>query len=303
MDKKIDISSTTIDKGIDVAKNFLGKLIMPAIEEAGLLLKDAVTLWKFKNQVRILNKAKEYCEKNNISTKTIPLKLLCPLLENAGLEEDEALQEKWAILLSNLVDSDRNIENHVFPYILGQISITEFVFLEEAFIEKRETVTELKIELDQFKIDRPQIEQGLRNEIEKKKEEIAIAERHERVDLSSRMAVLKKIRELASEKSRLESNLTRLGWQESSIVNKINRLQVVSEHKLKGFEISNLVRLGLIKVTQETYAHPQTIEIPNQSNKEYLEVELDIDVESDIEHVLTELGELFIEACTDRSKM
>lgn len=69
--KKIDITSTAVEKGIDTAKSFLDKLIMPAIEETGLLLKDQVTMWKFKNQVRMLNKAKAHCEKHNISPKTI----------------------------------------------------------------------------------------------------------------------------------------------------------------------------------------------------------------------------------------
>src|SRR5690554_4542011 len=118
MTNKIDITSTALEKGIDLAKDFLDKLVMPAVEETGLLLKDKVTLWKFKNQVQMLNKAKAYCEKNNISPKQVSLKLLCPLLDYSGIEEDEILQNKWAILLSNMVDSDQNIENHVFPYIL-----------------------------------------------------------------------------------------------------------------------------------------------------------------------------------------
>ena len=51
MEKKIDITSTALEKGVDVAKSFLDKLIMPAIEEVGLLMKDHVTMWKFKNQI------------------------------------------------------------------------------------------------------------------------------------------------------------------------------------------------------------------------------------------------------------
>ncbi len=100
MEKKINITSTALEKGIDIAKDFLDKLVMPAIEETGLLLRDQVTLWKFKNQVTMLNKARLFCEKNNISTKQISLKLLCPLLAYSGIEEDEVLQDKWAILLS-----------------------------------------------------------------------------------------------------------------------------------------------------------------------------------------------------------
>src|SRR5687768_8495062 len=110
MEKKINITSSAVEKALDGAKNFLGRLIVPAVEEAGLLLKVQVTLWRFKRQVGMLNKASTICEKNNISPKQISLKLLCPLLEYSGLEEDETLHDKWAILLSNMVDSEQNIE-------------------------------------------------------------------------------------------------------------------------------------------------------------------------------------------------
>ena len=112
---KLNITSTAIEKGIDVVKDFVDKLITPPVEEFGLLLKDKVKSWRFSNQVNILLKAKKICEDKNINIKSISLKLLCPLLENASLEENDELQDKWAILLSNLVDSEQNIQNHVLP--------------------------------------------------------------------------------------------------------------------------------------------------------------------------------------------
>ena len=141
MSNKIDITSTALEKGIDLAKDFLEKLVFPAVEETGLLIKEKVTFWKFKNQVKMLNKAQKYCEKNGITPKSISLKLLCPLLDNAALEEEEILQDKWAILLSNMVDSDQNIQNHVFPYILGQLSANEFLLLEKVYDEKNTAST------------------------------------------------------------------------------------------------------------------------------------------------------------------
>jgi hypothetical protein len=47
MNNKFDITSTAVEKGINLAKNFLDKLIIPAVEETGLLIKDKVTFWKF----------------------------------------------------------------------------------------------------------------------------------------------------------------------------------------------------------------------------------------------------------------
>jgi len=151
MEKKLNITSTAIEKGIDAATGFLGKLIMPAVEESGLLIKDQVTRWRFNNQIKILNKTKAYCEKHNISVKQVSFKLLCPLLEYAGMEENEKLQEHWAILLGNLVDSQQNIENHVFPYILSQISVNEFEVTENVYNNRQIRLKELNSQLEEFR--------------------------------------------------------------------------------------------------------------------------------------------------------
>ena len=71
MEGKIDISSTTIEKGLDVAKEFLQKLVGPTLEEAGLLLKESIALWRFRNQVSILEKANEICQRKGIKPVTI----------------------------------------------------------------------------------------------------------------------------------------------------------------------------------------------------------------------------------------
>ncbi len=299
MRNKIDITSTAIEKGIDLAKDFLDKLIIPAVEETGLLLKDKVTLWKFKNQVRILNKAKDYCEKNNISPKTISLKLLCPLLDNAALEEEEELQDKWAILLSNLVDSDQNIENHVFPYILGQISTNEFLFLEKVFNDKNERVTNLRQELEAFRKEKPELEKARQREVE------LIDQQIEKIKAKGKHSFSSEIWDLQKVKREKEWKLTSLKYKESGILRKINEPEVIPESELRDFELSNLTRLGLVKSTQETYANSQTLEIPKHDEykqEEYVRVDVDIEIESNLEHIMTELGELFIDACTEKNK-
>jgi len=301
MTAKIDISSTALEKGLDLAKSFLDKLILPSVEETGLLLKDNVTLWKFKNQVRMLTKAKQYCEMNRISPKTISLKLLCPLLDNAALEEDEILQDKWSILLSNLVDSEQNIENHVFPYILGQISTNEFLFLEKVLFDKKERIIKLNHELKEFRINRHQIEGNLKTKIKSLEEEIDLKKK------GAKPLEKSGIWELQKTKSGVEWELSSLGYKEGRIIRNIKEPQVIPELELREFELSNLIRLGLIKSTQETTANSQTLEIPldpveYNSRHNYVNVDLDIDIESNIKHLLTELGVLFMDACTEKNE-
>lgn len=298
MNNKIDITSTALEKGIDLAKDFLDKLIIPSVEETGLLLKDKVTMWKFKNQVKMLNKAKSYCEKYKVDPKTISLKLLCPLLDYSALEEDEELQDKWAILLTNMVDSEQNIENHVFPYILSQISSNEFALLENVFDDKIIRQNKLRVELEEFKKGVPSI-------LKKIKEEVTDLEKQieELKEKTENKGWNRDIWKLEREKDKLESEPKALERRENLFAIRIAEPQAIPEEELKEFEISNLSRLGLIRFVQIPYAHPQTIEVPYENDSEYsgytsyANVDVEIEIDSDEEYVLTELGELFIKAC------
>ncbi|WP_291401928.1 Abi-alpha family protein [Daejeonella sp.] len=138
MSKELNIKSSTIEKGLELAKDFLGKLISPTIEEVGLLISDNIKFLRFKNQVKILLKAKNYIEKNNISLKEIPIKILVPLLEKASLEDEEKLQDKWSNMLVNMVDSETNFQNQIFPHILSQMSLGEYEALQEVFQKEKE---------------------------------------------------------------------------------------------------------------------------------------------------------------------
>lgn len=295
MTKKIDISSTVLEKGLDIARNFVDKLITPAIEETGLLLKDQVTLWKFKNQVKILNKAKDFCDKNNVPLKTISLKILCPLLEYSALEEDDFLQDKWAVLLSNMVDSRQNIENHVIPYILSQLSKDEFLFLDKVYEDKQIRLKRLNEEFDTSVNERPIIEENLAIKIKECDDRIAELKKMGSNSFST------PVWNLRQEKQKFEIELRSLTYKESSILFKLKQPEIVPDNILKEFELSNLIRLGLIKEVQETYANSQTLEIPNRPDESYLTVDLDIEVESNRNYILTELGELFIEACKNKN--
>lgn len=300
MKKKIDFTSTALEKGIDMARDFLDRLIMPAVEETGLLLRDQVTLWKFKNQVKMLNKAKNYCEKNGIAPKQVSLKLLCPLLDYSGIEEDEVLQDKWAILLSNMVDSDQNIENHVFPYILSQLSTKEFLVLEKVFDDKQLRVANLTQNLEEFLANRPKIERNLKSKIAEIEEKIALIQPQKTRPFNDETWELRK------EKRNMDRQLNLLKHKESSIIQSIRKPETIPHDSVQDFELSNLIRLGVVKEEKVFFANSQTLEIPYDRDSEFesshLRVDLDIDMDSNTDNILTELGELFINACKEKKK-
>ena len=291
MSDKIDISSTTLEKGLDIAKEFLDKLVTPAAEELGFLLRDSVALWKLQNQVRVLTKAKAYCERHNISPQSVSLKLLCPLLEHAALEEEETLQDKWAILLSNMVDSEQNVQNHVFPYILSQISTNEFFFLEQVYREKVRGVREGSSELEQFRNEKLVAEPDLLG---------SIAEFDSQLQAIKRQNVEKgglqrspEYWEVFAQKHARERELHSLRREEQSLTFKIKRLEVVPYDEIEDFEISNVVRLGLVRWIYETELHSAPLDIPFDSQRDSVSVDVEIELESSDSCVLTQLGELF----------
>jgi hypothetical protein len=130
---KIDITSTAIEKSLDLVKGFLEKLTGPAIEETGLLFADNIKLIRFKNQLKIVGKAQKIVADSGINIKQISLKALVPLLEYSSLEDDETLQNKWTNLLVNFIDSDEKYESTIFPFILNQLSSDEVIELDDIY--------------------------------------------------------------------------------------------------------------------------------------------------------------------------
>jgi hypothetical protein len=132
-DNKIDITSTAVEKGLDLVKGFLEKLTGATIEETGLLIADNIKLIRFKNQLKILTKAQKIVQESGINVKQISLKALVPLLEYSSLEDNETLQNKWTNLLVNFIDSSEKYESTIFPFILNQLSSNEVLELERIF--------------------------------------------------------------------------------------------------------------------------------------------------------------------------
>lgn len=296
MENKLNITSTAIEKGIDLAKDFLGKLILPSIEETGLLLQDKVTLWRFNNQVKMLNKAQAVCEKHNIKPKTISLKLLCPLLDYTGLEENEILQDKWANLLTNMIDSEQNIENHVFPYLLSQISLDEFILVESVYNKKNERVGSNKEELTEFLDSKLILEEELKTQLERYVAENKV----EKENIVKSEAFAERQRKILN----IDSKLRNLTAQEKILRSKIEQNEYIPTSEIKGYEVSNLLRLGIIKNIPRPYAYVEKSLIKNDPYSEYLElrdIEITIDSEED-DLIVSQLGELFITACNEKKE-
>jgi hypothetical protein len=114
------------------AREFLSRLLSPSVDEIGELLADEVRSFRFKNQIKILVKARNLLEKSNIGPSKVPVKTLAPLLEGGSLEEEESILDCWANLLANAANPahEKSFDN-AYIEVLKQLSPAQVLILDK----------------------------------------------------------------------------------------------------------------------------------------------------------------------------
>lgn len=110
---------------------FLEKISGPFATEVGAAFGDKAKLYRLKNAVHCIKKAKVMLEEAGIDPGQVEPKILLPLLEHASLEDGEELQDRWAALLANAANpsSDTGL-SPAFIDVLRQLSPHEAAFLD-----------------------------------------------------------------------------------------------------------------------------------------------------------------------------
>jgi hypothetical protein len=129
VDQKAEIEATQKE-----VSDFFGGIVPNFVKEGGGILTDTVRFWRWKNQVNIIQKAKEKVEKSGLNKKQVPLKILLPLIENSALEEEDLIQEKWANILANAITAEKDIKPN-YAEILKELSSLEIIILDKLFDE------------------------------------------------------------------------------------------------------------------------------------------------------------------------
>src|SRR2546423_1921686 len=109
--------------------DLIGKLAGPAAQEIGLTLQDHVRVLRLRRQLRLFKRVKEMLDEAYLEAHRVPLKILGPIIENASVEEDDSLQDRWAALLANAA-ADRDRIHPSFAEILKQLNSIEVLFLD-----------------------------------------------------------------------------------------------------------------------------------------------------------------------------
>lgn len=227
VDLKVKIEFPLAEKLGDATVGFLKEILGPSAKNAGLLLSEYVNQFRLSRNIKMLKRVQEICKKNKIKINPLTIKQLVPLLEHSSLEEDDEMLDKWAILLSNLLDSEQNIKNHIFPDLLRQISRKEFEVLDTAYSNKQRRIADCKRKL-----------------------EIA-TEKFEKMNGST----IDHREDYDIEKVELEGKIGELNYEKS-------RSEIIEFNLLEDYEFSNLVRLGLLK-EEHLHRHSYTSFLPS----------------------------------------
>lgn len=115
-------------------EGLLKVLFGKAFEETGEMIADQVRLRRFKNQIKIFEKAEQYLKDKNINPEKVNLKVLAPLVEFASYEEDHNLQNLWANLIKNILSRPTAVilqQNAI--QVLNKVSNDEVKILDYVF--------------------------------------------------------------------------------------------------------------------------------------------------------------------------
>lgn len=142
-------AGVNIDLGIG---ELLGQILGYPAKQAGGILGDLLGAVRFELAVLLLRRARSKLTAAGVEVASLPpadLSRLLPILEWGSVASDEALQDKWANLLSSaLIDPDGVPPS--YPDILRQLTPREAAILDGIYDEAGDTWEESAYEPEMF---------------------------------------------------------------------------------------------------------------------------------------------------------
>lgn len=134
--KAVQEVAKTTGKAIDAAREaggFIARFVAGPLEQGIGIFEDRLRYTRWERQIRLMSRAEEFLKQSGLSgpTRAVPLKLAIPLLQGATLEDDDGLQDRWAVLLVNAANASFDTEiGRSFLVILEQMTALEAQILD-----------------------------------------------------------------------------------------------------------------------------------------------------------------------------
>jgi Abortive infection alpha len=148
--KAVQELSKTANSALEITKmmgKFVGNLVSEPFEEIIGILTDNLKFIRWKRQVRLAERIKEFIKANGLNKfRMIPPKFALPLIENASIEENDELQDLWAKLLVTSIDPTKEFPRQGFIDIIKQLEAIDVQILKFIYDEySQKTRTSNKI--------------------------------------------------------------------------------------------------------------------------------------------------------------
>jgi hypothetical protein len=125
-----ELAKIAAEEATKTGNNLLARIFGPKADALGINMGQGMRLKAVENQIRGLKKLAELCDREKFSIKQVNIKTVFPYLEGIALEEEPVLEDMWANLMANYLDSNKNLTQSVYPTILKQLSTLDIKILE-----------------------------------------------------------------------------------------------------------------------------------------------------------------------------
>jgi len=135
MEEEAKAIQETAKLGQEVIK-FLSRFLGGSLEQAGGIFEDKLKYLCWERQVRLMDRADQFLKQRRLDdpTRRVPLNIFVPLVQGGSLEENDDLQDRWAMLLVNAGDAEGGIEvRRAFLSILEDLSPLDALVLERIY--------------------------------------------------------------------------------------------------------------------------------------------------------------------------
>ncbi|WP_315534011.1 Abi-alpha family protein [Delftia acidovorans] len=124
-----EVAKTTnnaIDKTAELSR-FLGRILGPAFDDMGGILKQYTEYWKQKNALRLRDKLEKILsQRGDPPLSPLAFRTGLPLLDAAVMEDEEGLQNMWANLLASaMTEEEYSLVTKSYVEVLKQIDVLD----------------------------------------------------------------------------------------------------------------------------------------------------------------------------------
>lgn len=110
----------------------IGGFIAPAFRHLVGMAEDQFAVWRAKRRIRLAERFQDFLHQRGLEapTRAVAPSFLVPLIERASIEEDDRLQDVWAMMLANAADADSGAEmRSAFISMLAEMTHLDVVNL------------------------------------------------------------------------------------------------------------------------------------------------------------------------------